>query len=713
MTTLNIPRGVKPDHNTDESDLMRFAVLLLDRKWWIAGITALGMLLGVAYALLAVPIYQADALLQVEEKSSNLAAVGNFSELFHNNSPTTAEIEILKSRMIVGRVVDSLSLSIQVAPKQSLFDRSLWRLTVSHLDVPTQFYGEEFTLALLDEQSYRLSFDGDELAVGKLGELLEVSLMGVTLQLRVADWQAPIGAEFALSRVDRGRAIRQVQRQLSVAERGKATGIVSLRYRGEDPDQIQTILQAVNREYLLQNISRNAAEAEKGLEFLRRQLPEVKISLEAAEHRLNEYRLQQGSVDIQLETQGLLTTVVGIEKQISELSIKESELGRLYTREHPVYVALLEQRKILERERDRLREEAKSLPETQQEVLRLARDVQVNQEIYVQMLNRIQELDVLRAGTVGNVRIIDDAAVNPRPVEPNKPLAVVLATMLAGMLSVGWALIMGVLNKGIDSAQQLEQAGLTVYASVPLSQAQLKSKHTLKKLKGSEAAFLLAKEQPTDLAIESLRGLRTSLHFALAGKDRRVVGLSGPSPEVGKSFISANLAVVLAQSGKRVLLIDGDMRRGYLHRLFGLANTQGLADYLRGQDVRPSQTEVEGLDVLSRGNVPPNPSELLMGPAFEHLLQWAQSEYDLILVDTPPLLAVTDAALITRYASVNLLITRFARTTVRETLLTVQRFNQNGIEIHGVVLNALEQTARNTYAYGGYHYAYQYRSKSA
>lgn len=714
MTIMTAPKLDKPNQqNDDEIDLMHLVALLLDRKWWIVGITALGMLVGVAYALLATPIYQADALLQVEEKSSNLTAVGDFSELFPSSSSAAAEIQILRSRMIVGRVVDALSLDVQVAPKQSLIDRSIWHLTVSRFDIPPQMYGEEFTLTLLEGQRYRLHFGDQDLGVGTLGELFETPLDGAQLQLRLTDWRAPVGAEFFLSRIDRRVAIDQVQKQLSVSERGNATGILSLSYRGADPEQIRKILQAISHEYLLQNISRNAAEAEKGLEFLRTQLPEVKGSLDEAEQRLNEYRLQQGSVDIQLETQGLLTAVVALEKQISELSIKESELSRLYTREHPIYVALLEQRKILEDERQRLRDSTQNLPETQQEVLRLTRDVQVNQEIYVQMLNRIQELDIMRAGTVGNVRIIDDAMVAPHPVAPKKSLIVVLATVLAGMLGAGFALVMGAINKGIDSAQQLEQAGLTVYASVPLSQPQLKSKLTLQKSKKSETTFLLAKEQPTDLAIESLRGLRTSLHFALTGKESRVVGISGPSPEVGKSFISANLAVVLAQSGKRVLLIDGDMRRGYLHRLFALTNEQGLSDYLRGQDVKPAQTEVEGLDVLSRGNVPPNPSELLMGPAFEHLLQWAQSEYDLILVDTPPLLAVTDAALITRYASVNLLITRFARTTVRETLLTVQRFNQNGIEIHGVVLNALEQTARNTYAYGGYHYAYQYRSKSA
>lgn len=713
MTTLNVTQGVKPDHGSDEIDLMRLVALLWDRKWWISGITSLGMLLGVAYALLATPVYQADALLQVEEKSSNLAAVGDFSDLFQNNSPTTAEMEILKSRMIVGRTVDSLSLSIQIKPKQPFWDRSLWRLTVNRFDVPSELYGEEFSLALLSEQSYELSFDGKKLGVGKLGELLEVSLDGVPLQLRIADWQAPGGAEFSLSRVDRRVAIRQVQRQLSVGERGKATGIVSISYRGEDPEKIKAILQTVSREYLLQNISRNAAEAEKGLQFLHKQLPEVKASLEEAEQKLNEYRLKKESVDIQLETQGLLASIVEIEKQISELSIKESELSRLYTREHPVYVALLEQRQILERERNKLREAGKNLPETQQEVLRLTRNVQVNQEIYVQMLNRIQELDVLRAGTVGNVRIIDESAVNPRPVEPNKPLVVVLATLIAGVLGVGWALIIGAINKGIESPQQLEEAGLTVYASVPLSKLQIRSRLSLHKSKRAESTFLLAKEQPTDLAVEALRGLRTSLHFALSGKSGRTIGISGPSPEVGKSFVSANLATVLAQSDKRILLIDGDLRRGYLHHLFKLTPEHGLSDYLQGQDqVRPVQTSVEGLDILPRGNVPPNPSELLMGPALEHLLQWAESEYDIVLIDTPPLLAVTDAALIARYATVNLLVARFGRTTVRETLLTVQRFNQNGINIQGVVLNALEQTARNTYAYGGYYYGYQYGNKT-
>ena len=198
-----------------------------------------------------------------------------------------------------------------------------------------------------------------------------------------------------------------------------------------------------------------------------------------------------------------------------------------------------------------------------------------------------------------------------------------------------------------------------------------------------------------------------------AGNNRLMI--SGPSPKVGKTFISSNLAAVVAQSGQRVLLVDVDMRKGYIHKIFGLPVENGLSDLLvKRCDLSTAihKTDTDNLDVIGRGQIPPNPSELLMHKNFSAFLEQISTEYDLVILDTPPLLAVTDAAIIGRQSGTNLIVTRFALTSAREVQLAMRRFSQNGIELKGAIFNGVEKRASAKYGYGYGYYNYEYKSDS-
>ncbi|MBK0560626.1 polysaccharide biosynthesis tyrosine autokinase, partial [Klebsiella pneumoniae] len=169
-------------------------------------------------------------------------------------------------------------------------------------------------------------------------------------------------------------------------------------------------------------------------------------------------------------------------------------------------------------------------------------------------------------------------------------------------------------------------------------------------------------------AIEAIRGLRTSLHFAMMEARNNVLMISGASPNAGKTFVSTNLAAVIAQTVKIVLLIDSDIRKGYIHKLFRVAYDNGLSDLLSGKINRDGvikKVNSIGFDFIPRGIVPPNPAELLMHRRFGELLTWASQHYDIIFLDTPPILAVTDAAIIGHYAGTTLLVARFEQNTVK------------------------------------------------
>ncbi len=716
----------------DEIDLGRLFGLLLDHKWWIIGITALFALLGVVYALLATPVYRADALVQVEEKAGLSNPLEDVRSMLGEEPSADAELGILRSRMVLGRAVDQTGRDLVITPhrfpvvgeflvrrgmeRPGFAESSVWAgeaINVASFQVPTPLQGETFTLTAGEGGRYALAWQGEAIGEGRVGE--DSTFLDGQVQLRVAEIQAPAGARFDLVKQSRLAAINGLRSGFSVSQQGKESGLLDLAFNDTDPARARRTLDAISEIYLTQNIQRQSAEAEQSLEFLQGQEPEIREQLRAAEDALNAYRIERDSVDLSLETQSILERLVNLEAQLNELEFTESEVSRRFSTNHPTYSALLEKKQQLVNERERLNERIDNLPETQQQVLRRTRDVELNQEIYLQLRNKIQEMKIARASTVGNVRILDEAMVQPQPVEPKKPLIVVLATLLGGMLSVGGVLVYGMLRRGVEAPKQLEALGLPVYATVPLSEEQAKLSGSLTpglhRRKKAGLRDLLALRSPTDLSIEALRGLRTSLHFATLDTGNNRLMITGPSPAVGKSFISANLGAVCAQAGQKVLVIDGDMRKGHIHNAFGGTSEGGLSELLAGRltlEAAIRGSEVAGLDYIARGIAPPNPSELLMQESFTRLMDELSSRYDLVIIDTPPVLAVTDAAIVGKRVGTSLLVARFGMNPPGEIEVAMQRLENSGVTLKGAILNAMERKAATSYGYYGY-YNYSYK----
>ncbi|MFP7607443.1 tyrosine-protein kinase Wzc [Serratia quinivorans] len=716
-TKMNTATG----SSNDEIDLGRLFGTLLDHRWLIIGVTALFAVVGIVYSLFATPIYQSDALVQVEQNVGN-SLLNNLSDMMPSSQPgSSTEIELIQSRMVTGKTIDDLNLDTVVEQKYfPVFGRGWARLkgevpgdiALSRLIVPESWESIPLDLTVIDDKTYSLSNDGTEILKGKVGELAS----GSGVSLLISDLVAKPGTEFLIVKQPKLVTINNLLESLSVQDKGKDTGVLALSLIGDNPTMVRKTLDSITRNYLLQNVERKSEEAAKSLNFLKEQLPEVRGALDTAEDKLNRFRQQNDSVDLSLEAKSVLDTIVSVESQLNELTFREAEISKLYTREHPAYRALMEKRATLEQEKSKLNKRVSGMPKTQQEIIRLTRDVDAGKEIYMQLLNKQQELSITKASTVGNVRIVDPAVTQPNPVKPRKTLIVLLATFLGGMLSVAIVLLKTMLHKGIETPEQLEQDGINVYASIPLSEwQQKKDRETLlssKRKSNTRSNSLLAVGNPADLAIEAIRSLRTSLHFAMLESKNNVLMISGASPNIGKTFVSINLAAVIAQAGQRVLVIDADMRKGYSHTLLGVGWQNGLSDILSQQTTFENsirKTEIEGMDFIPRGQVPPNPSELLMRVRLKELIDWASENYDIVLVDTPPILAVTDAAIIGHHVGTALMIARFSMNTVKEIEVSVRRFEQNGIDIKGVILNAVERRASSYY--GGYgYYQYEYRS---
>lgn len=705
-------------------DLGRLLGEVIDHRKLIVSVTSLFTLLALLYAIFATPIYQADALIQVEQKQAN-AILSNLSQMLPNSQPQSApEITLLGSRMILGKTVDDLNL--QIRAKQDyfpVFGRGLARLlgekpnniSISRLYIKNSEGDEvpEIKLTVLDERNYKLDV-GDLVLKGKTGSLLEKD----GIALLVDKIEATPGTTFSIKYVSRLKAISDLQEALEVADQGKDTGMLGISLTGDNPVLIEKIVDSISNNYLAQNIARQAAQDAKSLDFLNEQLPQVRSDLDLAEDKLNKYRQQNDSVDLSLEAKSVLDQIVNVDNQLNELTFRESEISQLYTKEHPTYKALLEKRKTLQDEKTKLNKRVANMPETQQEILRLSRDVESGRAVYMQLLNRQQELSISKSSAIGNVRIIDNAVTEIKPVKPKKILIVLIGIVFGGIVSIGLVLLRVFLRKGIESPEQLEEVGCNVYASIPVAEAYTKITEQSKKWSRKENKInqgFLAVDNPADLAIEAIRGLRTSLHFAMMESRNNVLMISGASPNAGKTFVSSNLSAVIAQTGKKVIFIDTDMRKGYTHKLFNVSNDNGLSDILSGKiSIEKSIKKISsaGFDYISRGMAPPNPAELLMHKRFAELINWASENYDIVVLDTPPILAVTDPAVIGHYAGTTLLVARFELNTVKEIEVSIKRFENTGIQVKGCILNGVVKKASSYYGYGYSHYGYSYKDNN-
>ena len=716
----------KPD---DGIDLMELAGHLWAGKLWIVGITTVALALGAFSVLKATPIYQASGLLQLEAKSGALALPEGMQELLGGDggkSAGAAEMAIMGSRMVMGEVVQGLGLDIEARPRPWPFLGMLpvrlgvpdhlfsarqhgnESISVSELEIPEAWIGAELVLRITGPNTFRLTLPDGNMLEGQTRQRLTRAEAAVSIL--VDDLEGPVGREFLLVRRARAAEVARLQANFSVSEAPKGSSVLRVTYNDPSPRRAERVLDAISQAYVSQNIARSAAEARSSLKFIDDQLPRAENAVKEAQDALNAYRQSQQSVDVDYETKSLLDRATRIETELNALSLKEEELKDRYTVQHPLYQALLQNRATLEAQLAELRKLTSDLPETQKEIFNLTRNLEVAQQVYVQLLNRQQKLRVVQASTVGSVRIIDTAYSSGHKIEPRSS-KIMAVHLLAGLaLGAGFVLGRRMLRRGIRSGLDIEKLGLPVFATVNF--AREAANH--RRQKGHLPIMALTK--PEDLVVEALRSLRTSLHFGMLDATTKTVLFTSAAPRAGKTFISVNFAVVAAQAGQRVCLIDADLRQGYLRRYLGKdKNTPGLSEYLAQEKSLQEvllDGPVEGIRVLTSGRFPPNPSELLMRAEFDELLKTLSAEFDLVIIDSPPALAVTDPVVIGRYAGARILVARHLETMTGELEAVKRAFETAGSKVTGAILNGykVEEGTRYGGAYHYYNYRYEYRT---
>ena len=684
---------------TDLFDLLKE----LARNWkiMIPCIIVAGIL-GVFVAMWIRPVYKVDALLQIESKNNkSMGMTGGLSSLFATTSPAETEIELIKSRHIIGDAVEKMNLLYVATPINKL-DRLLHRegrMELSRFERPESSIQKNkkiipWVAVATDSASFDLyDHHNQKILSGAVGTTYRFPYANDTACIHIYRMDATPGQKFEIVKEERLDAIDEFKKAFDIKEKGKKTGILEFSYQDIYPDRATKVLNEIATSYLRQNVEQRNAEAQKTLEFLEKQLPDVKAKLDSSLLKFNTYRNKVGSVDIGAETQLILEKRNKLQQSLLELQQRKQSAVRLFQPEHPTVTTLEDQENNLKRELANNYAATKRLPNTQQEVLKLTNEVDMSKHMYTTMLNNIQQLKLVSAGEVGSVRIIDFAEKVTKPIKPKKSLIVCIALFLGLLLGAAIVSIRSKFSNGVRDASFIErETGFSVYAKVPKGNPN-----------GTKGTRPLAVVEPDDVAVESIRALRSSLEFSMEEDSRPVIGVSGLIPGVVKSFISVNLAALYAGLGKKVLLIDADLRKGRLHKEFGIKRGKGLSQILLGEatvDNVVQSTEVDNLFVMQCGNVPPNPSELLGSKHYSTMISELEKAYDLIIVDTPPIMLVTDAALACRIASQIVMVIEYNKHSIEAIQDGMKQLLKGNTTAHAsFVINKYEHGHSDGYGY--------------
>ncbi len=699
-----MPQNASNKSGEDEIDILEILVYLKSKWKFLLVFLFMGVVFGLLVSAWIRPSFGSDVLLQVNVKGNKQGlALGEMGALLDISTPSAAEMELIKSRVVLDQVVSEERLCYSAFPlnKMDRLMRREGRMDLELLVIPRAFVEAEGKLiarVTADSSAYEvLGLEGEVVLSGKVGETYRKPFAGDTLVICVKSLTATVGQTFLLTAVHPQTAASSLLRGLVISEEGKNSGIIRVALENRYPDRVAAILNTIANTYLKQNIEMRSAEAKKTLMFLEEQLPGVKAKLDSAEQKLTSFRNSKGTIDLSGETRLHLEKDVTLQERLIELEQKKQEVLRLFRAEHPTVRTIEEQQARLRRELAKQQRSASSLPVLQQEVLSLQEEVEVNNKLYTNLLNNIQQLRVVQAGEVGNVRIVDMAYV---PLKPNKPnrmfifAGVVVAFLLLGCFIV---YIRRMFSNGVCSSSEVEQAtGVGVYGKLPMLDGK-----TL-----NDVTKPCIVENPDDPFAEGIRALRTALEFSVFSDGKKILMVSGLVQGVGKSFVSTNLAASFAVSGKKVLLVDMDLRRGHLFK----HNQKGLCEMLEKENYSDEYVVkvMDNYHVLGSGARVVNPGSLLNSSRFSAFLEAFKDKYDLIVLDTPPVFQCSDALLVEKHADYLLCVLKHAAHTIesiQDALNTFDRSTETPLQ-KAFVFNKCERHA----GYGGYGY-YGYHKK--
>ena len=666
------------------------------------------------YTLTIPPEYETSALLHVHQQTNSSMMIGRLGFKAGGESVEDTQEALIKTRYILEPVIIKNNLHINASPHY--FHRfGAWKarnyhgtgiakpflgltsyawggeeIKLKQFAVPENDVGKSFRLIAGKKNTYQVySSEGKLVLSGRVGEQA-ISITDPGLSLELTTLKARPGTEFYLSYRSPISIVSSLTRNLRISnifgnDPAQSTGIFQIIMTDSDSARVVNILNSILDVVVAKNAQANIQEAQKTLSFLEQRLPVLKENLEKSEDALNQYHIKINTLTMSMIGHVLMQQLETLTQTISRLKSQREELLQVYTPQHPLVIASLNKEEDLKKQLEKVKAEIRKFPLQNQTEITLLREAKIKNAAYIALLSNKEQLEIAKAGLSSNITILSNAV--PAATIDNHPLLKILVGFLLGaFVSTIFVILRSALSQTIENSEHLEgELHIPVQSIVPFS----KNQRQIEKTSRKGLPLVLAKQAPDDIAIESLRSLRVSLHIMFPSTTTRVVALMGSLSNIGKSFVSLNLSQVIADTGKRTLLIDADIRKGRLHHALHQPKTNGLSEYLEGQYDYEGLVRLihDNLFFIPCGTYTNHPLELFQSQRFQDLLNYARRDFDQVIIDTPPILPVADSILIAKHCDTKLFVVSAAKDTFADVKQAIKKARANGIEIDGFVLN--------------------------
>ncbi len=768
----------------DGGDFKKVLSVLGKQKALTLFIVTLFFIGGLTYFYFSKPIYETYSSIEVggDDIDLSLDAVVRGGGIGDDTTLIDTEVEIIKSRSLIEKALDKVGYDTQYFTTSGYKERELYKsspIEVKELVVKDPlFYGTKFIIKPIGNDRYRIYPDSGGVVdsikktifslLGKkireidysgeheFSERVDNNYFSLVVD-RVGEFE---NSSYSFVVLNKDRAVDRISSNLSVFPISRNGSIIKMIYQDNSAKRAKEFLDSLVNIYLDQSVEKKTSQASSALTFVDEQLKEVSKKLQNSAVKLENYKEENNLVDIETESQAILTNLNSFKAQLSEIRVQESAFSALYNEfktgnygsvsslaiDYPVLGTLLSDLQAAKSERidllsnvtelhpdvaqidekindikmalesaiesisDSIREKKRSLedtlynsetkllkfPEKERELADLQRKYEVNERTYEFLLQKQAEMSINKASTVSSNRVLDRAVEESTPVKPNL-MMIVGSSLLLGLIT---AMILAFLRDFLDQKIKTRE-DLASGTKIPFY-------GVVPYVRNADKMFMLDDQQ--SIASEALRLIRTNLEFIATENKSKVIVVTSTVPSEGKTTISTNLAAVFGIGEKKCIVLSLDMRRPMLHKVFALTNKMGMSTVLSKKsmlkEVIWEHKKIKNLDIITSGPIPPNPSELMQSGKIEEIISELREEYDYIIIDSPPMGLVTDALLLMKQADISLVVFK-SEFSEKEYVKSLEEIiSSYDIKNVGLVLNGV-RPKNMSQSFFKYSYAYK------
>jgi|GEM_PF-6429713 len=713
-------------------DLREILVPFLLKSWWIFLIfLVLAYILGDIRFKSSTKIYQADSLVQFDNNSGFSAMEGISAGGGYRDTRALAEI-LVRSRRVTGEVATKMGLDILITPHYypkigkyfanyfnfnnisgELAPLSFWQgaeyawggevLEISEFMVPEGYINKNLVLEVLADNRFAL-FDGSK-------KILESGVDELTIKngfrIKVDQMIARPSLKFFVRKESISRYLNKIIGNIDIDSRGRnSTGVVRITYNYHDKNKVVDILNNILETLIKAVDIKEVDEIIGNLQTVEQQLPIIEQRLKKAGQALTDFQRQNDDVVVtERQVEVAVGNLIKLKKKKDEAEGRKNELQRIYTSKHPIVKDLVAIIGKLDAEINEAKKKASALPALQVRYVELQNEIEAARALRNNLHEQRQSLQILKSTNSKNAHVIDYAIKPESFIQPSRKKILVIFLLAGALIAFAVAGIRYMRSSVLvtDANDLRDITNIPVWGDVPHALNQKNLHKTGSKIISEADAY-------GDVA-ESMRSLRTVINLHILQAKNRHISITSPLPRSGKSFISMNLGYLLAKQHKKVLLIDADMRKGQASSQLGYIGKKGLRELLEGaidnvEDVIHS-TDYENLTIIPSGSRSNISSDVLTSSNFHNLIEFADANFDIVVFDTPPLLALTDATTIGREVGCNILVLPQGTSTKQEVKATLRRSELAGVNFDGIVLNRSSISSVSKY----YHKYMRYGAK--